>query len=52
MFELIRANQRRAALLVVAMAALLAAVGFALGEVLAPGDGGVDGAGDRAAPVG
>jgi len=43
MFELIRANQRRAALLVVAMAALLAAVGFALGEVLAPGDGGVDG---------
>jgi len=43
MFELIRANQRRAALLVVAMAALLAAVGFAVGEVLAPGNGGVDG---------
>ena len=45
MFELIRANQRRAALLVVAMAALLAAVGFAVGEVLAPGDGGVPGLG-------
>jgi heat shock protein HtpX len=45
MFELIRANQRRAALLVVAMAALLAAVGFAVGEVLAPGDGGVTGLG-------
>lgn len=45
MFELIRANQRRSALLIVAMAALLAAVGFALGEVTAPGDGGLAGLG-------
>ncbi|MDD5562448.1 MAG: M48 family metallopeptidase [Thermoanaerobaculaceae bacterium] len=39
MWELIRANQRRAATLVVAMAALLFLLGYALGEALAPGGG-------------
>ncbi len=39
MFELIRANQRRSALLVVAMAGLLVASGYALGEILQPGAG-------------
>ena len=39
MWELVRANQRRAATLVVAMAALLFLVGYALGEALAPGAG-------------
>ena len=39
MFELIRANQRRSALLVVAMAGLLLASGYALGELLQPGAG-------------
>jgi heat shock protein HtpX len=38
-WELIRANQRRAATLVVVMAALLFVVGYALGEALAPGGG-------------
>jgi heat shock protein HtpX len=38
-WELIRANQRRAATLVVVMAALLLFVGYALGEALAPGNG-------------
>jgi heat shock protein HtpX len=38
-WELIRANQRRAATLVVVMAALLFFVGYALGEALAPGGG-------------
>ncbi|MBZ5587458.1 MAG: M48 family metallopeptidase [Acidobacteriia bacterium] len=39
MWELVRANQRRAATLVVVMAALLFMVGYALGEALAPGAG-------------
>ena len=39
MWEIIRANQRRAATLVVLMAALLLLVGYALGEALAPGAG-------------
>ena len=39
MWELVRANQRRAATLVVLMAALLFLVGYALGEALAPGAG-------------
>jgi heat shock protein HtpX len=38
-WELIRANQRRAAVLVVVMAALLFLIGYALGEALAPGGG-------------
>jgi heat shock protein HtpX len=38
-WELIRANQRRAATLVVIMAALLFLVGYTLGEALAPGAG-------------
>ncbi len=42
MFELIRANQRRSAILVVAMAVLLLAAGYALGELIQP----------RAGPVG
>jgi heat shock protein HtpX len=41
MWEAIRANQRRAAVLVVVMAALLFAVGYALGELVAPGAGAV-----------
>ena len=47
MFELIRANQRRAAVLVVGMAVLLFAAGYALGELLQPGAGllGLAGAG-------
>jgi len=39
MWELVRANQRRAATLVVVMAALLFAVGYAAGEALRPGAG-------------
>ncbi|HVN74956.1 MAG TPA: M48 family metallopeptidase [Thermoanaerobaculaceae bacterium] len=39
MWELIRANQRRAATLVVVMAALLFLIGYTLGEALAPGAG-------------
>jgi len=39
MFELIRANQRRSALLVVAVAGLLVAMGYALGEMVQPGAG-------------
>ncbi len=39
MWELVRANQRRAAVLVVLMAGLLFVVGFAAGEALAPGGG-------------
>lgn len=39
MHEQIRANRRRAALLVVAMAVLLVAVGYALAEYAAPGAG-------------
>lgn len=39
MHELIRANQRRAALLVAGMAVLLVAVGYALAEYAAPGAG-------------
>ena len=39
MWELIRANQRRAATLVVVMAALLFVLGYVLGEALAPGGG-------------
>ena len=39
MWEMVRANQRRAATLVVVMAALLLAVGYAAGEALAPGAG-------------
>lgn len=39
MWEEIRANRRRAAVLVAVMAALLMAVGYAFGEVLAPGAG-------------
>jgi heat shock protein HtpX len=38
-WELIRANQRRAATLVVMMAGLLFLLGYALGEALAPGAG-------------
>jgi len=38
-WELIRANQRRAATLVVVMAALLFLIGYTLGEALAPGAG-------------
>jgi len=38
-WELVRANQRRAATLVVLMAALLFLLGYALGEALAPGAG-------------
>jgi heat shock protein HtpX len=38
-WELVRANQRRAATLVVAMAALLFVLGFVLGEALVPGGG-------------
>lgn len=36
MWEIIRANQRRSALLIALMAGLLMAVGYALGEMLAP----------------
>ncbi len=39
MWELVRANQRRAATLVVLMAALLFLLGYTLGEALAPGAG-------------
>jgi len=39
MWEQIRANQRRAAFLVVGMAALLLFAGYALGEIAAPGAG-------------
>ena len=39
MWELVRANQRRAAILVVAMAALLLCVGYILAEALAQGAG-------------
>lgn len=39
MWEMVRANQRRAATLVVVMAALLFAVGYATGEVVSPGAG-------------
>jgi heat shock protein HtpX len=39
MWEAIRANQRRSAVLVIVMAALLFAVGYALGELLDPGAG-------------
>ena len=39
MWELVRANQRRAALLVVGMAALMFVVGFAVGELVQPGAG-------------
>jgi heat shock protein HtpX len=39
MFELIRANQRRAAFLVVVMAGLLIATGYALGEIVQEGAG-------------
>ena len=39
MWELVRANQRRAATLVVVMAALLFLVGYVVGEALAPGAG-------------
>lgn len=38
MFELIRANQRRSALLVVGMALVLVATGFALGMIVGDGD--------------
>jgi heat shock protein HtpX len=38
-WELVRANQRRAATLVVLMAGLLFVLGYALGEALAPGAG-------------
>ncbi len=40
MFEQIRSNQRRSAVLVVGMAALLLGFGYALGEIVAPGAGG------------
>jgi heat shock protein HtpX len=43
MFELIRANQRRAAILVVVVAGLLFAVGYSLGEMFRPGEGGLGG---------
>ncbi|MFI5142559.1 MAG: M48 family metallopeptidase [Thermoanaerobaculales bacterium] len=39
MWEMVRANQRHAATLVVVMAALLLAVGYAVGEAVAPGAG-------------
>ncbi len=39
MFELIRANQRRTVILVVAMAGLLLVLGYGLGEVMQPGFG-------------
>jgi heat shock protein HtpX len=39
MWDLIRANRRRAALMMAFMAALLVAVGYAVGEILAPGFG-------------
>ena len=39
MWELIRANKRRAVVLVVLMAALMMAVGFAVGELVQPGAG-------------
>jgi len=39
MWEVIRANKRRAVFLIVGMAALLMAVGFVLGELMAPGAG-------------
>jgi heat shock protein HtpX len=39
MWELVRANKRRAALLVVVMAALMLAVGYAVAEIAAPGAG-------------
>jgi heat shock protein HtpX len=39
MWELVRANQRRSATLVVVMAGLLFFLGYALGETLAPGGG-------------
>jgi heat shock protein HtpX len=39
MFELVRANQRRAALLVALMAVLMLAMGYAVGELAAPGAG-------------
>lgn len=39
MWELIRANRRRAAALVVLMAALMLGVGYAVGELAAPGAG-------------
>ena len=37
MWEVIRANKRRAVVLIIGMAALLMAVGFVLGELVAPG---------------
>lgn len=40
MWELVRANQRRAVILVSVMAGLLLALGYALGELAAPGAGG------------
>ena len=39
MWELVRANRRRAALLVAVMAALMLAVGYAVAEIAAPGAG-------------
>lgn len=39
MFELIRANRRRSAVLVIVMAALLLAIGFAVAETFAEGSG-------------
>ena len=39
MFEQIRANQRRSAMLIAVMAALLVFLGYALGELAAPGGG-------------
>jgi len=39
MFDIIRANQRRAVILVVVMAGLLFSLGYSLGEVFAPGAG-------------
>ena len=39
MFELIRANQRRSAILVVVMAILLLAIGFSVGELMGQGAG-------------
>ncbi len=39
MFELVRANQRRAVVLVALMAVLLVAVGYAVSELVAPGSG-------------
>ena len=39
MWDLVRANQRRAAFLVIGMAGLMLVVGFAVGELLQPGAG-------------